>query len=442
MQNIMQRARQEVDQAEVYSVHRKTILVETQGGNAELVAHRNGSTTALRVMAKGRLGTSFGASPDQPGLLDDAREAAAFGPSMGYGFASCQPPDAAPGSLDPRTERMTATDLIDLCEHVTQTIARSAPEAPVKVSCQAETRCVHVATTEGVDAASSSTHAIVAVDVPFAGGSSETGVHRVWSSVSPVSIDDRAIGDLLEWRDRGATVSCPASGRLPVLLAPQASTLLTIPLSAGLDGLAVMQGVSPLANRVGEPILSDRITLRNDRRSPRLPNARSFDDEGVVHQPRILIDRGVLQGFTTDLRSAQALGLEPTGDAVRRTLFTEGVQDPPAPWLTHTFLSPGEASWREMVAEMDEGILVTGTRGLHSSNITQGHFSVGVTGFHIVNGKLAGRLERTLISGNIYSEFLSIAGVSRETEQTLQGGLSIAGQAPYLLVDAVQVSIG
>ena len=442
MHNVMRRAKQTVDQAEVYSVHRKTILVETQDGQAEQVAQRNGSTTALRVIADGRLGTSFGAAPDHPSLLTDAREAAVFGPKMPYGFASSQPPNASPESLDPRTDALTAADLIELCQVATQAVTDRAADASVKVSCQAETRRVHVATTEGVDAEALSTHAILAAQVSFAGENAEAGVHRIWSSVSPLTMDGNAWDELLEWRDWGATVSCPSSGRLPVLLAPQASSLLTIPLSAGLDGLAVMQGVSPLSDRIGETILSERITLRTDRRDPGLPNARSFDDEGVIHQPRVLVESGRLQGFTTDLRSAHGLGLAPTGDAVRRTLFTEGIQDPPAPWLTHTVLSPGEVSWREMLGGIDEGILITGTRGLHSSNITQGHFSVGVEGFHIVGGKVAGRLERTLISGNLYSEFQSIAAVSRETEETLHGGLSIAGRAPYLWIDEVQVSVG
>lgn len=442
MHDIMQRAKRIVDQAEVYSVHRKSLLVETQDGSTEQVAQRSGPATALRVIANGRRGTSFGAAPDQAELLADAREAAEFGPEMPYGFASSQPPTASPETLDPRTEELTAADLIDLCQETTKAVARRAPDASVKVSCQAETRRVHAATTEGVDATASSTNAILAVEVSFPGEHAEAGVRRMWSSVSPLAMDDHAMDELLWWRDRGATVSCPSSGRLPVVLAPQASTLLTIPLSAGLDGVAVMQGVSPLSERIGDSILSERITVRTDRRDPALPNARQFDDEGVIHQPRVLVDGGRLLGFTTDLRSAHGLGLPPTGDAVRRTLFTAGVQDPPNPWLTHTYLSPGDAPWREMLAGIDEGIMVTGIRGLHSSNITQGHFSVGVEGFHILGGKVAGRLERTLISGNIYDEFQSIAAVSVETEQTLEGGLSIAGRAPYLWVDSVHVSVG
>ena len=442
MRDIIQRARQSVDQAEFFSIHRKTVLVETQDGNAEQVAQRNGSTTALRVISQGRLGTSFGATPDQAGLLTDACEAAKYGPETPYGFASDQPPAADSGSQDFRTERIPVSDLIDLCQEATQAIARRASDASVKVSCQAEIQQIHAATTEGVDAASSSTQSILAVEIPFAGTHAEASVRQVWSSVSPLTIPGNAWDELLEWRDRGKTVSCPASGRLPVLLAPQASILLTIPLSAGLDGLAVMQGVSPLSDRVGESILSEKITVRTDRRCPSLPNSRSFDDEGVMHQPRDLVDRGCLQGFTTDLRSAHVLGLQPTGDAVRRTLFTEGVQDPPAPWLSHVYLAPGTTSWRGMMAAIDEGILVTGIRGLHSSNISQGHFSVSVEGFHIVRGEVVGRLERTLISGNIYSEFRSIHAASQETEETVRGGLSIAGRAPYLWIDEVQVSVG
>jgi len=159
-------------------------------------------------------------------------------------------------------------------------------------------------------------------------------------------------------------------------------------------------------------------------------------------QPRPIIERGILKGFLTDLRGAANLGQTPTGNALRRTLFTQTIEDAPIPMWLGAVIEPGDRSWRELLGEIEEGILVTRMSGLHSSNLLQGQYAVQVDGFHVRGGKPVGHLTRTMLGGNVFDDFATLRGVSRERERTAAAEMEVAGLAPYILLDAAQVTVG
>ena len=167
---------------------------------------------------------------------------------------------------------------------------------------------------------------------------------------------------------------------MPVIFAPEASFLDLLPLWAGLAGNAIEKKTSPIAERMGETILSPRLTLRDDALRAGDPASRPFDDEGVPCRRRTLVESGVLRGLLLDLRSAAALGLASTGNGIKRELFTAGTEIQPNPWAVNWIVEPGDSSLEAMIAELDEGLLVTGGIGFHSGNYSQGAFSVQAVG--------------------------------------------------------------
>jgi len=109
------------------------------------------------------------------------------------------------------------------------------------------------------------------------------------------------------------------------------------------------------------------------------------------------------------------------------------------PWAIAWGVEPGDSSLAAMMSDLDEGLLVTGGLGFHSGNYPQGAFSVQAIGFHIRSGRVVGRLDRTMLSGNVYKDFLHVAALSREarsTESMLLGNV----RAPYVLVESLQVA--
>ena len=95
--------------------------------------------------------------------------------------------------------------------------------------------------------------------------------------------------------------------------------------------------------------------------------------------------------------------------------------------------------WRHRVKELQEGLLVTDGMGFHSGDSPQGQFADQAVGYHVVDGKVIGRLDKAMVTGSIYEDLHRVRAVSRERQRVV-AGLLAAGAAPYVLVDSLQVS--
>ncbi|MBE0636541.1 hypothetical protein IH601_11140, partial [Candidatus Bipolaricaulota bacterium] len=120
------------------------------------------------------------------------------------------------------------------------------------------------------------------------------------------------------------------------------------------------------------------------------------------------------------------------------TMFGSGNETAINPWFCCPTIDAGDISWKELVKGMKEGLLITNGMGFHSGNYAQGQFAVQAVGFHIKNGAVVGRLDKTMISGNVYEDCQNIGAISRETGPC--SGFLPIGESPYLLIDSLQVA--
>ncbi|UCF10147.1 MAG: TldD/PmbA family protein, partial [Candidatus Bipolaricaulota bacterium] len=300
---------------------------------------------------------------------------------------------------------------------------------------QAKTATLRVETTRGADAEHRRTACTVRFGAPIKGAG--TGVYKSLSTTEPIVDTDAAIEEFLEWYRWTETATTPATGRLPVVLAPEAAFLLVIPLCAGLSGVAVARETSPIFDRMGEPVLGDRLTVHDEATLHGSPVSRRFDDEGNACASRPLIENGILRGWLCDQYAAAKLGCDSTGNGFKRGLFQSGTEAPVSPWPAHVTIDGGERGARELISEIEEGILLVGGMGFHSGNFPQGQFAVQAVGFRITGGKIVGRLERTMVAGNIYQDFLDVEASRERHEVDVLGGPILA---PYLRVEALDVA--
>jgi len=436
MNSIIDRAKQSVDQAELYWNRTDRIHVRYANYSMETITQDSHSSVALRVIADGRLGTTYGITPDQKGLIEDARAAASHGAPATFSFAPrADYSDVA--MYDRAAEELTSENLVELCEAAKTRIQKARPDIALFIEAKRETIRRVVQTTNGADAESISTAVRFGFGAPMKGAG--VRVVKSTSSTSPLTLDEAMVDEFLEWYGWTETLSTPSTGRLPVLLAPEAAFLFHLPLCAGLNADAVHRGTSPLCDRIGEPILSDRVTVIDRPLLDGDVDSRPFDDEGVPCQNRTLVENGILKGYLVDQRTGAALGQPSTGNARKKQLFGEGTEIDPNPWPMNLETKPGDASHRDLLAGLDEGLLITGGMGFHSGNYPQGQFAVQAVGFHVRNGKVVGRLDKTMVSGDIYKDFKNIRALSREHRGPGDSMMAI-GRMPYILVDSLQVA--
>lgn len=434
MHELIERAKGAVEGAELYWQRAHTISVDYENGRLQQITENDLSSVALRVIEHGKMGSTFAVSPDQDGLIEQAKRAAAHGDPATFSFAPAAK-YADVGGFAEETDALTSEDLVSLCEGTLDALRAQRDDLTLSVGAEAETRTLVIETTEGAEARHRATDAMISLGAPIKGAG--MGVYKWRGSVGPQTQPDDLIDEFLTWYRWTETTSTPPTGRLPILFAPEAAFLYLLPLWAGIEGNAVERGTSPLCDRLGEQILSEQLTILDAPTELGAYGARPFDDEGIPCRTRPIIERGVLNEYLLDLQSASALGREPTGNAVKRELFSGGTETKPSPWPIRLSVEAGSRSYREILAGIGEGILVYFGLGFHSGNYPQGQFAVQAVGFHIQGGEIAGRLENTMISGDIYKDLKHVREVSAERGPALG---FLQAQTPFVLVDGLQVA--
>ncbi len=433
MHPLIETAKGTVDQAELYWDKRHTISVLYQNYRLQQVEENDLSSVALRVIEDGRLGSTYGVFPEGDKLLDDARAAARHGDPATFSFA----PTADYPSVrayDDRAAALKSRDLVDLCEAIKERIHKELPDVPLFIRCEAEDSHLLVESTGGAAGDLRTTDHSAVFGAPFRGVG--TAIFKGQRSISPLDVDEALVDEFVEWYRWGDTTSTPSTGRLPVILAPEASFLFLLPLLMGVSGDLVSKKTSPLVDKIGQPILSEKLTVIDDPLADGEPGARPFDDEGVSCATQPVVENGVLKDYLVDLQSGAALGRPSNGHGFKAALFGGGTETPPTPWFANPVIEAGEESWRDLVSGLKEGLLITNGMGFHSGNYPQGQFAVQAVGYHILDGKVVGRLDKTMISGNIYEDLRNVRAVSRERRRSI----TRAGTAPYVLVDALRVA--
>ena len=434
MNGLLTAARSKVDQAEMYWARRRRIDVLYRDYTLDRVSLDDLSSVSLRVIDDGRLGVSFGVTPDQREMIDQAKAAAAHGGRSVFDLAPAAEV-ADVDSFSDESSRLRSEDIVKLCEGIKELVQRRRPDISLMITARVEATTLAVETTQGACGEHRRTVTSVAFGAPVKGAG--TGVYKAVSSVQPLDVPEALIEEFLEWYSWTETVSVPATGRLPVILSPEASFLFALPLCAGISGDAVARKTSPVFDRVGEIVVGDALTVRDEPLLAGSPFSRPFDDEGVPCTPRTLVEKGVLRGLLADRFSGAKLGTGSTGNGHKRELFRSGTEVPVHPWPTHLVIDPGEGTLAEMVARTENGVLLYSGMGFHSGNYPQGQFAVQGVGFHVLDGKVVGRLEGTMVAGSIYQDFLDVAvsGERREVD-----GLGGPVLAPYLRVGGLQVA--
>jgi PmbA protein len=144
----------------------------------------------------------------------------------------------------------------------------------------------------------------------------------------------------------------------------------------------------------------------------------------------VFIQDGVLQLFYTDRTLGHQLGSGTTGNG-----FRPGLGSYPTPGLFNLLIQPGARSLEELIASLDEGLVVDQMLG-GSAGIS-GDFSVNVDlGFWVKHGQIMGRVKDTMIFGNVYTALKGLVELGGDVEwngscytpSLIVEGLSVTGR--------------
>jgi PmbA protein len=191
----------------------------------------------------------------------------------------------------------------------------------------------------------------------------------------------------------------------------------------------VQRNQSPFKDKLGEKVVSDKLTIHDDGLFPGGLRTWVFDGEGVPHQKTTVIENGVLRNFLFDNYSARKDGKESTGNASRA-----GYLSTPSIDTTNFHILPGNKTSDEMIKEVDDGLIIYYLQGAHSSNPVSGEFSVVATpAWKIKNGEIVHCSRGVMLAGNVFEVLKNVSLVGNNERQ--MGQLI----SPWIQVENVRV---
>ena len=197
------------------------------------------------------------------------------------------------------------------------------------------------------------------------------------------------------------------SGLYPVLFTSRASKDLFGIIEMALNGKLVNQKSSPWHDKLGNTVLSNRLSIKQDPSFGYM--AKKIDDEGSLIKPLTLINNGILENFYFDLSTASKSPKKTTSTG---NGFKSSLSSQPEPSLLNMIVLGGNKSLEQIIKDIDYGLLIDQTMGGLSTNIS-GDMSVNVDlGFLIEKGEIVGRVKDTMVSGNIYTALNNVIELS------------------------------
>jgi PmbA protein len=421
-------AKQRAQAVEVYFLSSQSTPIEFENNRLKSLQTKAVKGVALRVICNGRLG--FASSTDLTRLeevVDAAIQTAEIGSLAEFEFASnFHSWDGNDRSLytPPSTQ-----ELVEVGETLIRAVHDYNPDVLVDVGFRVSSGTVKLITSEDVYTERSNQTLSAALSGNLVRGEDFLEVYSYDVVRDQAPNYDRILNEVLQKFRRAERNATIRSGSFPVLFTPRAfASVIGRLFDTVLSGQAVVQNASPLADKLGQTAFDSRLTLFED---PSLGvNSCTFDDEGTPTSRKAYIDHGTVMGFYWDRRWAARAGRESTGNGFRGGLSR------PSPDMVNLCIAPGSASTAELIASMDEGLIVENVLGAGQSNQLAGEFSVNLAlGYKVEKGEIVGRVKDTMVAGNIFEAFQNLQELG-DTPEWVGGGSHV----PSLLFSQLGVA--
>ncbi|HHY91741.1 MAG TPA: TldD/PmbA family protein, partial [Firmicutes bacterium] len=210
---------------------------------------------------------------------------------------------------------------------------------------------------------------------------------------------------------------------------PQAATQFLGILAPALTAEAVQKKRSLFAERLGEQVGSEAVTVVDDGTLPGGINTSPVDSEGVPTQKTTLVAAGRLEGFLHNVYTAAKDKTRSTGNGIRSSF-----KGAPEVGPTNLYLAPGKHQPGELLSGVKKGLYVLDLLGTHTANPISGDFSLGATGVLIENGHFSQPVRGVVIAGNAVTLLKQVQAAACDLRFYLGFG------SPTLLLEPLTVS--
>jgi len=446
MEKLLAIAKRVADQAEIYSATSNTDGVSFENSKLKDIDSKMQHGVALRIIKDGKLGFAYTKNLiDREELVQNAFASLKGGVEAQYEFPlTKQLPSLQ--SFDASIKQLNNTQMVEECARICDTLGAKT-KGEILVGFGREMTQVRIMNSAGTDASAEFSEYSGYAGILYPG--SQAAIGRILYLKQFQKFPDGMLNFMLDIYNRSLKEAKIKSGKMKVLFMPETLYALIWRLKEGTLGKNIYEKVSPIKDKLGQKILSEKLTVFDETLNDNWPSPRTFDDEGTPCSNLTVIEAGVFKNFYTDLNYAQKLNVKSSrvGSSRRRVDSTghgykTGISSKIIPSLNHLTVKPGKKSLADLIKAIDKGIIVCGIMGAHSGNILNGDFSVGLSpGIYVENGEIIGQVKDAMVAGNIYEVMKNVVDI----EDTVYPGYTAMfppaiGMLPAVLFDDVSVA--
>ena len=225
------------------------------------------------------------------------------------------------------------------------------------------------------------------------------------------------------------------SGDYEILFKNTAAADLLESFSSIFSAEMVQKGLSLLKGKIDKVIANDKISIIDNPHLEEGFSSRGFDAEGVATKQKYIIEKGKLKTYLYDLKTAKNDNVESTGNASRGS-YKSTISISPS----NMYIEAGNVSYDNMIAEMNNGIIITGLQGLHAGvNSVSGDFSLLAEGYFVQNGRIVRPVNQITVAGNYLEVLCDIKNIGNDLRFNIPSGSGTIG-SPSLLTNKLSVS--
>jgi PmbA protein len=218
-----------------------------------------------------------------------------------------------------------------------------------------------------------------------------------------------------------------ATQKVPVVFDQLTARTLLSNIFEAVDGESIYRKASFLADKLGERVASENVTIVDDNTIAGLFGTSPFDDEGVPTRRTVVIDRGILKNYLLNTYTARKLGLRTTGNAARGLTGNASVGH------GNLYLQKGDQTPDEIIRGIAKGLYVTELIGSGVNTVT-GDYSRGAAGLWIENGEFAYPVSEITIASTLQQMLMDVASIGSDLE--FRGSIA----SPTLVVGEMTIS--
>lgn len=417
MRDLLDMAAGHADAAELYVVSSETMPATFEMNKLKHVETRRMQGTALRVIRSGRIGFSSSTDTSKSAaqeLINVAADSARMGEPARFDLPGpiLGGKSAVPLIYDDNIAKLDADTLIRMGQEIVDIITEYDPSITCDVQLERKVEDIAIANSNRGGGAYRKTTLTAMAGALLVEGNDIFEVFDMDSSCCS-DFDHRSIAHEVLKRVRlGRRIAEVHTGRMPVLFTHRGIAPLLMALQSALSGKTALEGASPLAGKIGRQVMDPRVCIYDDPTRDWALGSCPMDGEGVQSRKTPLIEAGIVKGFYYDLQTAGKAGASSTGNGFRRSGAGDYFEGQPISAMTNAMVAPGSESLDDMIASMDEGIIVDQVIGAGQGNILTRDFSVNVhLGFRVEKGEIVGRVKDTMVAGNAMEALNNIAAI-------------------------------